>query len=52
MSARSEHTEGVSAGKVIRALARDGIKLNVTALLTVDRCLILSLRLCGLWVWS
>jgi transaldolase len=31
------NTEGVFAGKVIRALARDGIKLNVTALLTVDQ---------------
>jgi transaldolase len=31
------NTKGVFAGKVIRTLARDGIKLNVTALLTVDQ---------------
>jgi transaldolase len=31
------NTEGVFAGEVIRSLAKDGIKLNVTALLTVDQ---------------
>ena len=33
------NTEGVFAGEVIRALAKDGIKLNVTALLTLDQVL-------------
>jgi len=31
------NTTGVFAGEVIRALAKDGIKLNVTALLTLDQ---------------
>ena len=31
------NTQGAFAGGVIRALAKDGIKLNVTALLTVDQ---------------
>jgi transaldolase len=31
------NTKGVFSGKVIRALASDGIKLNVTALLTVNQ---------------